>query len=189
MAKIYSNMLVKGASGHVGKQFVYKQKGNQTLIAKMPKINKNQAPTGDQVRVRELFAAAVNYASGAVNDPVLKAEYQKKAGQSTTAYNIAFRDYLKAPVVKSINADQYNGTVGSLITVNARDDFRVAEVKVSITDANGVLVEEGNAVLHPIDRNKWNYSATVSLAAIAGSIITAEAMDIPGNKAKLQISL
>jgi hypothetical protein len=189
MAKLNSNMLVKGARGHVGKQFVYKQQANQTVIAKMPEVKKNLIPSQEQQAVRDLFAAAVVYAKGAMGDPLLKSEYQKKANAVRTAYNIAFRDYLKAPVVTGINAEAYDGTVGSLITVSAKDDFRVTEVRVSVYDANGNLVEQGNALLHPIDRNKWSYNSTVAQADIAGSIITAEAMDIPGNKGSLQIIL
>ncbi len=189
MAKLNSNMLVKGARGHVGRQFVYKQRANQTVIAKMPEVNKNLIASQEQITVRDQFTAAVVYAKGAMGDPLLKSEYQKKANASRTAYNIAFRDYLKAPAVTSINSEAYDGAVGSIITVSAKDDFRVAEVRVSITDINGNLVEKGLAVQHAIDRNKWNYAATVAVAAIAGFIITAEALDIPGNKAGLEIIL
>ena len=50
---------------------------------------------------------------------------------------LAFRDYLKAPVVKKIDVSNYKGTVGSVIVVNAKDDFRVALVKVSIHSSTG----------------------------------------------------
>jgi len=189
MAKINNNLLVKGARGHVGKQYVYKKRGNDTLIARMPSVNKDAIATVEQEKVRDLFAAAAIYAKGAISDPVLKKEYQKKADPSMNAYNIAFRDYLKAPVVRSVDASEYDGTVGSVIAVSAKDDFRVAEVKVAITDANGALIEEGNCVLHPIDRNKWIYTTSQANATIAGTIISATAKDIPGNKAKLEISL
>jgi hypothetical protein len=189
MAKINDNLLVKGARGHVGKQLVYKKRGNDTLLARMPSVNKDAEVTQDQEKARDLFAEAVRYASGAITDPVLKNQYQEKTGPSNTAYNIAFRDYLKAPIVKSINAENYDGTVGSSIIVSAVDDFRVAEVKVRISAPDGTIVEEGNALLHPIDRNKWTYVATALVAAIAGVTITAVAKDIPGNKGTLEVTL
>jgi hypothetical protein len=186
MAKINDNLLVKGARGNVGKQYVYKRRGDNTHIARMPVIDKNAVPTQEQSRVRELFAAASMYAQGAVSSPDLKKEYQKKASRGRTAFNIAFRDFLKPPVVKSIDTENYDGTPGSTIVVSARDDFRVAKVKVSIHTVDGALIEEGNAILNPIDRNKWSYTAAQTNASPPGSIISAAALDLPGNKGVLK---
>lgn len=189
MAKINDNLLVKGARGNVGKQYVYKKRGKGTHIAKMPTINPNAEATDRQKAVRERFAAASLYAKGAMTDPELKKEYQKKAKDGATAFNAAFRDYLTAPQVKQISTDEYTGTAGSLIVVEARDDFRVVEVKVSIRNAAGVLIEEGNALLNTIDRNKWSYTATVDNALLAGCRIMATALDNPGNKGTLEVVL
>jgi hypothetical protein len=189
MSKINDNLLVKGARGNVGKQFVYKKRGKNTHIAKMPVINESLVPTARQIEVRELFAAASLYAKGAMVSPELKREYGKKATSGQTPFNIAFRDYLKAPVVRSINTENYNGVTGSVIDVIARDDFRVAAVKVSIRDAAGVLIEEGNAILNPIDRNKWSYTSVQANASPAGCIVHATALDLPGNKGTLQVTV
>jgi hypothetical protein len=189
MAKINDNLLVRGARGNIGKQYVYKKRGENTHIARMPSIDKNATPTEKQVQVRELFSAASLYAKGAISDPDLKREYRKKASSENTAFNIAFRDYLKAPVVKSIDTGNYKGVPGSTIVITAKDDFRVAEVTVSIRTAAGVLVEEGKAVLNPIDRNKWIYSAMQNNSSPAGSIINAAARDLPGNKGVLEITI
>jgi hypothetical protein len=191
MAKIKDNLLVRGASGKVGKQFVYRKRGDDTFITRMPTTDKNAKATEQQEKVRDLFAAAAGYATGAISDPKLKAQYQKKAKTKAgrTAYNVAFRDYLKAPVVKSIDTSTYKGTVGTAIVIDARDDFRVVEVFVSIKTAAGVLVEEGNAILDPIDRNKWIYKATQNNATLAGSVIQATAKDLPGNKGTLEIAI
>jgi hypothetical protein len=187
MSKINDNALVNGARGNFGKQFVYKKRGNKTHIAKMPTVNKDAVPTEKQQEVRDLFGSASLYATGAMSSPDLKKEYQKKARDGKTAYNVAFRDYLKAPVVKSIDISKYNGTPDSLVVVQAKDDFRVAEVKVSIRDSTGTLIEEGNAVLNPIDRNKWMYSATQTNASPTGCVVSAVASDLPGNKATLEV--
>jgi len=189
MSKIHDNPLVKGARGNFGKHYVYKKRGKDTHIAKMPVINKNAVPTDSQTEVRELFAAASLYAKGAMSSPDLKKEYQKKAKDGNTAFNIALRDYLKAPVVKSIATEKYDGNPGSTIVVVAKDDFRVAEVKVSIRDAAGVLIEEGNAILNPIDRNKWIYTAVQANASPVGCTVSAIALDLPGNKGMLDVIL
>ena len=189
MAKINENLLVRGARGNVGKQFVYKKRGNDTHIAKMPVGGNKGEPTSGQAGIRDLFGAASVYARSVVADPDLKKQYQQKAGPGRTAFNMAFRDYFKHPVVQSIDTSKYNGNIGSSIVITAKDDFRVVEVFVRIHTALGVLVEEGMAILNPVDRNKWIYSATQNNTELPGTVISAVASDLPGNKAELELSL
>jgi hypothetical protein len=189
MAKINENPLVRGAQGNFGKQFVYRNRGNDTFITRMPRKKKGLIATQKQEEVRDLFAAASLYAQGAVTDPDLKKEYEKKAPPGRTAYNIAFRDYLKAPEVKGIETQTYNGSPGSTIVISAKDDFRVVEVAVSIHTAGGVLIEEGKAILNPVIRNKWIYTVKQTNASMAGSKIKAVALDLPGNSGVLEITI
>lgn len=189
MARINKNLLVRGARGNVGKQFVYRKHGNNTLITKMPDIDENLQPTEAQVVVRDLFAEAAAYAKGVIGDPDLKKEYEKKAKPGRTAYNMAFRDYLKAPEVTGIDPSLYIGAQGSRIIVSAKDDFRVAAVIIRIYTPTGVLLEEGPAILNPINRNKWIYIATQNNAVLAGSVIHATASDLPGNQGSLEITM
>lgn len=186
MANINENLLVRGARGNVAKQFVYRKRGNGTHIVKMPSVNKNAVATTEQLQARDRFADAILYAKGAIASADLKREYEKIAPAGRSAYNMAFRDYLKAPVVKKINAANYNGTPGSTIVVHAKDDFRVVSVKVSIFDSAGVLLEEGNALQDPVKLGQWVYTATQPVAA---AVILAKAMDLPGNEGELEISL
>ncbi|RPD41472.1 hypothetical protein [Chitinophaga barathri] len=187
MANINKNLLVKGARGNVGKQFVYRRHGNNTIIGSMPTVNPDAAPSEEQAEARELFSAANAYAQGAISSADLKKEYQRKAPPGKSAFNMAMRDFMKPPVVKKINTSEYNGTPGSKISIHAKDDFRVAEVKVGIYTADGTLLEEGNAILNPINRLLWTYTATVANASPAGSVIRAMATDLPGNTALLEI--
>jgi hypothetical protein len=188
MARINENPLVRGARGNFGKQYVYKKRGNGTHITRMPVVNKNAVATEKQEGVRDLFGSASLYAQGAMSSPELKKMYQKKATDGKTAFNIAFRDFIKAPVVKRIDAGNYNGTPGSTIAIVAKDDFRVTGVKVSIRTADGALIEEGEAILNPIDRNKWVYTAVQTNTSPPGSVITATAFDLPGNKGTLELT-
>ena len=189
MSKITNNLLVNGARGNVGKQFVYKKRGKNTHIARMPTIDENAVPTENQVKVRDRFAEASLFAKGAIASPDLKGEYERKAPAGKTAFNMAFKDYLKAPVVKSINPGTYTGLAGSLISITAKDDFRVAEVLVSIRTATGELVEEGKATLNPINLNLWIYTTVKANPSFAGGSISATAKDIPGNEGKLDLTL
>ena len=189
MSKINDNLLVRGARGNIGKQFVYRKRGDDTIIARMPRVNKDTVPTDKQAQKRDLFSDAIDYARGVVASPDLKKEYEKKLTPGKTAYNLAVRDFLKSPVVKKIDVTNYKGQLGSVIVVKAKDDFRVAQVKVSIHSPTGVLIEEGNATLDPIKRSLWNYTATQNNATPTGSIISATATDLPGNSSTLEITM
>ncbi|WP_052273454.1 hypothetical protein [Flavihumibacter solisilvae] len=189
MAKVTKNLLVKGASGKLGDQFVYKQRGDDTFITRLPEVDKDAEPTENQVRVRDRFGEASLFAQGANANPELKAEYERNLPSGKTAFNAAFRDYLKAPVVISIDVSKYAGLPGSPIVVKAKDDFRIAEVSISIRTATGELVEVGNAVLNPINRNKWTYTTVEDNPAYAGGSVSATARDIPGNEGRMDITL
>ncbi len=67
-----------------------------------------------------------------------------------SAYMVALNDHLTSPVVESINAIKYCGAIGDLIVVRASDDFMVASVTVTITDAAGGIIEQGEASKKPL---------------------------------------
>ena len=188
MAKIEQNGLVMGARGNFGKQFVYKNRGNKTHIAVMPRATKVEA-TPVQVGVRKQFIFAALYAKAAMLNPEIKKQYQNKAAAGASAFNVAVRDYFKSPEVVGIDPSNYNGSVGSTLTIAAIDDFRVVSVKVTIKTAAGDLVEEGAAHLNPEDLGQWIYTATADNATLVGTVITATAKDRPGNPASLEIVL
>ncbi len=185
MANINDNLLVKGARGNVAKQFVYRKRGNKTFIVKMPQLNPNASQ--EQLTQRELFFFSYNVRSGRLAKRRPEKAYNRKAPPGSSAYNMALRDFLKAPVVRKIDTSRYTGTPGSTVIVQAKDDFRVAAVKVGIyIVATGAVVEEGNAVLDPITRDKWNYTATQAHAAVQELKIVATATDLPGNTGTLE---
>ena len=152
-------------------------------------VNKKAKATADQEHTRELFAEASLYAQGAITDPALKLEYQKKAAPGGTAFNRAIQDYFRSPEVKAIDESAYDGSIGSVISVKARDDFKVAYVSVRVRDAFGAVIEEGFAILRPRNLNIWDYTATAGNASLTGCTIMATAYDLPGNKASLEVIL
>jgi hypothetical protein len=188
MATIDNNPFVRGARGNVGKQFVFRRRGDKTHIMRMP-VFKNKIPTAQQKERRELFSFAASYAAGAMSIPALKKQYQQEVQPAQTAYNIAFRDYLKAPKVNSIDASRYTGMPGSTIGIDATDDFRVVRVIISIHSAAGLLIEEGDAAINPIDWSKWTYTTRQINSLLAGSVIRATALDIPQNKGIFEMTI
>lgn len=188
MSNVSKNLLVNRASGNVGKQYVYRTKGEKTIIARMPSRKAGRVLTEKEESLREKFAAASVYAQTVMSSEALKKEYQKKANANRSVANVAARDYLKAPRVKDINTEDYTGAVGSVIAVRAIDDFRVERVHVKISAADGTLIEQGDAVQHAISKSVWNYTAQQNNANVAGTKILATAFDLPGNKGTLEIT-
>lgn len=188
MSNITENLLVKGARGNVAKQFVYKTEGNKTHIVKMPKVGK-RTPNDTQIGVRDFFAAASRYGRNAIASAELGAAYKKKAGPGKRAFGIAFKDYMTPPKVRAINTLKYSGAPGSVIVVDAKDDFKVATVRVSIYDSSGVLLEEGLAIQNPLVTEFWNYTATKENSSLTGSVVKAIATDYPGNENLLEVTL
>lgn len=189
MANISNNLLVKMAKGNVAKQIVYRQHGQNTHLVAMPKFDPNRPVTALQETVRNTFSNAVAYAKWAIEDPELKAIYAAKAGPGRSAFNMAVRDYSRPPVVSLVDTQDYSGVVGSKIIVEAKDDVRVASVTVRILNAEGELLEEGNAVLDPKRVNKWSYTAQQANNEMAGTVIIATALDLADNAGVLELSL
>ncbi|WP_295119684.1 hypothetical protein [uncultured Chitinophaga sp.] len=189
MAHIDNNIFIEGLRGNVAKQIVYRKQGNRTVASRMPKLDPNREPTEGQMEQRDKFAEASDYAQEILGDAELKAIYQQELESGKTLRGTIVRDYFIAPTVYKIDATAYKGVVGDLITIKAKDDFRVVAVDVRILDSAGELLEEGAALLDPRGRRKWLYTVTAANQGRAGSIIQVTATDMPGNMGSLEITL
>jgi len=181
MAKATDNILLKGASGTIGDTLTITRKSSGSVILGKKRKASSTGPTAAQLEVQRRFKVGIQYAKSAMKDPATKAVYAAVAGPDQSAFNMALRDATKSPVVESINTADYQGTIGDTIVVRALDDFKVVNVKVSIRTAAGAIVEEGDAL--PQENGlDWVYTAIADNAALAGSVITAIAIDTPGNQ-------
>ncbi len=179
--------MVKGFSGTIGKQLTFRQIGGETFVSnyqKPPAVPATEKKLAAQAR----FGIATAYARRAVKDPELKAMYQAVVKGGQRAYNIAMADALNAPVVESIQAENYHGQVGDQVIIRAKDDFKVSAVVVSIYDQAGKMIEEGNAVIQNDEEMKWLYVIQQENPELAGSKIIAVATDLPGNKGSLNLN-
>lgn len=178
MAESKDNIVTKGLSGTIGRQLTFRNKGGKTFVSKLLKPS-TASPTPDAAAVRARFQSSAQYAAKAIKDPVTKALYKAAATGNQTAFNLALSDAFKAPVVSEIKTDNYHGAAGNTLTVVATDDFKVTGVVVSIHDAAGNLVEQGDAVIQ--QNEDWLYTTKQANGSLAGSKITAVASDLPGN--------
>ena len=179
MAKVAKNIVLYGASGKLGDQIVIRQRGGTTILAQAPGERKSE-PTEAQRIHQSKFQQAIIYGKKVVADAAEKAEYEVKAEGLKTGFNVAVADFFHAPSVDEIDLTNYSGQVGDTIRVRVVDDFRVVQVQVGIYNADGSLVEQGDAVQ---DDNvlDWLFTGTVINESTDGDKIVVKASDKPGN--------
>ncbi len=177
--ELLENDLVSGSSGRFGKRLIYRRRGDKTIIAGRPLRRKNPNTLLQQA-VREKFAEGIIYANGVVAVEATKAVYQAKVKGNQTAYNLAVRDFCKAPQITKCDIDKYTGQPGDEITIRAVDDFKVESVKLVIKDSTDSIIEEGPAILS-VNKADWIYTATTANATLPGTTLIISAADLPGN--------
>ncbi|SDF01644.1 hypothetical protein [Chitinophaga filiformis] len=183
-----TNFVLKDASGTIADMLTLTKRRSGAIILGKKRGESSIPPSELQLDVQRKFKRAMQYAKAAILDPVVKAAYQAFAGPDQSAYNMAVKDFFKPPVVESITTKSYHGEVGDTLLIRALDDFKVTAVTVSIRTAAGAIVEEGNAVLQS-NALDWLYTATAENAALAGTVITATAVDTPGNETPKEVVL
>ena len=179
MAIVKDNLILQMVRGTLGDQLtIYERNGIIIMAAKRGPSKKK--PTQKQLKARYKMKLAAAYAKAMLRDPELKAAYAAKAGPGQNAYNIAVRDAFNSPEIQNIRLEAENTVV-----VSAKDDFRVAGVKVNVLDASGQRVESGSAVM---GRNGVDWSYKVQQLPAGGKIV-AIAEDLPGNVTRKELLL
>ena len=177
MAKVSLNPILERFRGKIG-DLVFKRFLNRTIVGRRPDSSGNE-PSIAQNAVRTRFRLAANYARGVFADPVLKAAYAAVAKvRGLPTFALALTDYLKPPVVNTVDLAGYNGHVGDLVAIEAVDDFEVVGVTVVVRNDGGDVLEQGPATLV---NGRWQYAATVPIGAGETLTVEATATDRPGH--------
>jgi hypothetical protein len=180
MSKIKNNPIMKGASGMLGKVVVYREVRGNVIMSNRPKRRKVLTP--QQMETKSRFLRAVKYAKKQMADPIAKAGYQRGPGSPfPSAYSSAMGDYLKAPIINTINTSRYGGAIGDEVWINATDNFKVTAVNVSIFNMEGKLIEQGDAVPNSDCIDEFLYTITVTNQVLPGTKILVTVRDRPGN--------
>ncbi len=189
MTKIDNNALLKGASGKFGKTHVYRTiRGQLQMIntpAKSGKLSVSQESMSYKLK------RAADYWQNVKKFPELLQAYEKrKTTRMFSAYLVAVSDSMNPPTVHYIKAEQYRGAIGDTITIKATDDLKVTRVLVMINDANGKVIERGDATrMYHNKPQIFKYIATVTNETLKGTVITVSAFDLPGNKGTGEVVL
>jgi hypothetical protein len=179
MAESKNNVVTFGLSGKVGDILIFRQKKGRTIVAKIPEQPKKMS--GKQIAQQRRFKNGVIYATGATVAPETKAIYDSIAEKKErTPFNIAVADFLNVPEIETIDLSNYTGAPGDTIKVTAFDDVMVKTVHISIINADGTLVEEGEAVADA-SGTVWTYTALQCNDNLDGDKIVVSVADLPGN--------
>ena len=165
MAIVKTNPLLKGLTGKIGKNLVFRRlKDGRTVVAVTPDFS-NRELSDKQVEQNNRFKQATAYARLASKTHPIYAE--RAAGTSKNAHNVAVSDWFNAPVIRMVYRHHEN------IIVDATDDVQVAQVLVTIANEQGETIEQGEAVQN--GSSIWEYRTSTQ-----GSIVV-EAVDLAGN--------
>jgi hypothetical protein len=165
MAKVIDNDIVAGLSGKLGKRLVFRHLRNgRTIVLTRPDFS-SRVFSQEQLAHQDRFKQASDYARRAAKEEPVYAALAARSGRG--AYHVALTDWFHPPVIKQVTAQA--GT----IRVYATDDVQVAQVRVTISDEQGNVIEQGQAALN--GDGWWEY-----LLSSEGRV-TIEAFDLAGN--------
>jgi hypothetical protein len=188
MAQVDENDLTTGLRGKFGDQFVFRKFGDRTIAYKMRR--QAESSTEKQLLHREKFRLAASYAKQSLLMPEMKAEYEAiaRAKRNTTVFATAVADFLKPVTITDILIAPYKGEVCFLLTVAVNDIFKVKKMKVIISNADGAVLESGDAI-GGNDSSGYSYITTAFIPDVKGVTIKAEVIDRPGNVVVKEVKL
>jgi hypothetical protein len=93
---ISENLLLKKLSGHLGKQIVFKQYGNKTVVSKYPDMS-NRKLSPEQKKVNKNMKKASEAARDILDDETLRNAAQVRLNvTSNRLYNALISEYFKS---------------------------------------------------------------------------------------------
>jgi len=185
--KTKDNSLTKTYQGKFGEDFVLRNRGKVSIMAKPPKQSTKKL-AGSQQAIRERFKQASIWAKDALQNPDTMAYYAAMCTGMQTPYAMAMADVMGLPEVREIIVTSYNGAAGDQINVRAWDKFKVTGVTLKIKGADGVTIESGPCIQN-IMSGIWSYTATIDVPDLTGVTVTATVIDFPGHEVEDKVTL
>ena len=180
-ARLHPSLIeFQGAMGDM----VFKKRGKKVYASIKSKGTGD--PSEKQLARRKYFKKAVNYANSVLADETKRLFYEEIAERrETTARAVCMKDFLKAPEIDELDLSKYMGKVGDTILISATDDVGVVRVEVRLTETDGSLIEQGQAIEMSAGSGDWAYIATTLISTGANIRIEVEAYDRPGHRTVL----
>lgn len=186
MANIYRNIPIHGLTEILGEPSANcKTRSGKTLLATHAKFDDRP----EEAKVRGTHPYALRNAAIYTHFAHRQDMYVKKAvSPDTAACGLDNAGWFGTPRVLSINTDGWTGNAGQTIYVKVRDNARVAGVSVTIRDAEGKVLEAGEAVPSKPGSSWWKYTTRTQIAKIPSPRVKATAWDLAGNSDSFIIS-
>ena len=167
MAKANKNAIVLGLSGSIGDLVFRQMPDGSTRVSRKPDFSRRVFSQGQKDHQSRFRQAAAYTRQTAKTQPIY-AELARGTAKST--YNVALSDWFNPPVIHRIERRE-----GS-IRVEASDNVMMTKVQIEIVDAEGKVLEQGEA--RQADLGWWEY------VPAAEGTIKATAWDLAGNQTK-----
>ncbi len=184
MAKLYSMIFVSGLAG-IADELNIQTRSGSTISAGKALFDDNWGYIDLLQPGQAAVLEATTYANFAKTQDVYLNQEQETG---IPAYNLALADWFGLPKVLEINVDRWTGKSGQCIRVKARDNVKVARVTVMIRNAEGTLLERGEAVQSEAGSAWWNYTTKSLVPMTPFPTVKAIVQDLPGNTASFTIS-
>ena len=94
MARVSKHSLFEALSGALGKEIVFKQYKDKTVVSRYPDMSKHKA-TERQKAQRSLLKEANAYASRVKRDPVLRGEYERRLKPGENVFHKAKNEFFE----------------------------------------------------------------------------------------------
>ncbi len=186
--KSKGNLVVKYASGGVGKQLIAKTWKGRPYLASYPYYPDDRKFSEKQLDHQMRFRRATSYAKGTIDQKLVPEAYERIADRKRlTVYNVAIKDFFSPPDIFSIGMEEYTGKKGEEIVVEALDDVEVTSVHI-VLRRDDEIIEEGDAVQDKYNVAAWRYK-TQKENGVEGTVVEAYAKDLPGNVTKGEVEI
>jgi hypothetical protein len=181
MAIVHSSNPEARLRGKLG-DIVYAQQRNGTVTARSVGLRTADWTEGEK-KGQHRMQLAHPYVQGVLGDPALKAPYASEAQtRKMRTCDLIMADFLKDPVIASVDATKFNGLAGGWLLVMTGDDFKVIRVGVVLRNAVGQRLEERFAIpAQGSSARVWIYTAQQSLPTGQTLTIQVTATDRAGH--------
>jgi len=180
MGKVRANNALTVVQGKVGNLSFAHYRDGRIIVRKTPEARTHFTP--GQLAQQQRLARATLFVRALKLNAAAYAIYKNAALiRRKRACDLAMSDYLCAPVIRDIDLTAYTGSAGESIAIEAFDSFLVQAVFVAIAQADGTVLEEGQAVLDERTA-RWCYSVQENARRPQTLTVTATASDPAGNQ-------
>jgi hypothetical protein len=152
---------------------VYAQQPNGTITVRSLGVQTVPSTEGEK-RGQRRMRLGHGYVHAVLADPTVESAYANEAlSRKMRTCDLIMSDFLKDPIIASVDAVKYSGRAGGWLLILTGDDFKVVRVGVVFRNGAGQRIEEGFAVPAQGSTAKvWIYTAQTDLPE--GQILSIE---------------